>query len=136
MVIIGDYFKTSPILFQNDLVQTPIDFCVNSQNQRATKRFRLSWLTNSALVYEPKCGGWDFGVSVNEFSCMCTWSPNELWRSNSIFNLWSKHIPGPHKNVYASLWSSRIGFYKVRKLYRSWNNGPIGIKSSTNEPRG
>jgi hypothetical protein len=22
-----------------------------------TKRCRLSWLTNSALVYEPKCGG-------------------------------------------------------------------------------
>jgi hypothetical protein len=26
-----------------------------------TKRCRLSWLTNSALVYEPKCGG---GVGV------------------------------------------------------------------------
>jgi hypothetical protein len=26
-------------------------------NQGGTKRLRLSWLTNSALVYEPKCGG-------------------------------------------------------------------------------
>jgi hypothetical protein len=26
-------------------------------NQEVTKRCRLSWLTNSALVYEPKCGG-------------------------------------------------------------------------------
>jgi hypothetical protein len=25
--------------------------------QRVTKRCRLSWLTNGALVYEPKCGG-------------------------------------------------------------------------------
>jgi hypothetical protein len=28
-----------------------------SEQQRVTKRCRLSWLTNSALVYEPKCGG-------------------------------------------------------------------------------
>jgi hypothetical protein len=26
-------------------------------DQGLTKRCRLSWLTNSALVYEPKCGG-------------------------------------------------------------------------------
>jgi hypothetical protein len=33
-------------------------------------RCRLSWLTNSALVYEPKCG-WagGCGVSANEYSC-------------------------------------------------------------------
>ncbi len=40
----------------------------------ATKRCRLCWMTNSALVYEPKCGaGWggggDCGVSSNENSC-------------------------------------------------------------------
>jgi hypothetical protein len=29
----------------------------------------LSWLTNSALVYEPKCGGrGSCGVSVNDYS--------------------------------------------------------------------
>ncbi len=27
------------------------------ENQWVTKRFRLSWLTNSDLVYEPKCRG-------------------------------------------------------------------------------
>ncbi len=30
---------------------------VYTVHQRFTKRCRLSWLTNSALVYEPKCGG-------------------------------------------------------------------------------
>ncbi len=36
-----------------------------------TKRCRLSWLTNSALVFEPKCGrgGGGCGVSANEYSC-------------------------------------------------------------------
>ena len=28
-----------------------------SLRQAVTERCRLSWLTNSALVYEPKCGG-------------------------------------------------------------------------------
>jgi hypothetical protein len=38
--------------------------------QGVTKRRRLSWLTNSALVYEPKCGGGGgCGVSANEYSC-------------------------------------------------------------------
>jgi hypothetical protein len=53
----------------------------------------LSWMTNSALVNESPCG-WregDCGVSANEYSCShhVTWSPNKLWRTNSIFNLWS-----------------------------------------------
>ncbi len=34
------------------------------------KRCRLSWLTNSVLVYEPKCGGRGCcGVSANKYSC-------------------------------------------------------------------
>ncbi len=40
--------------------------------QEVTKRFRLSWLTNIALIYEPKCewrGGGGCGVSANEYSC-------------------------------------------------------------------
>ena len=59
-------------------------------NMGVTNRCRLSWLTNSALVYEPKCGGWGaegYGVSANEYIQLFTWSPNKLWRSNSIFNL-------------------------------------------------
>jgi hypothetical protein len=40
--------------------------------QGVSKRCRLSWLTNGALVYEPKCGGEGGGVcrvSANEYSC-------------------------------------------------------------------
>jgi hypothetical protein len=37
--------------------------------QGVIKRCRLSWLTNSALVYEPKCGRGGCGVSANEYSC-------------------------------------------------------------------
>ncbi len=52
-----------------------------------TKRCLLSWLTNSTLVYKPKCeggGGWIAGsqpmnTAVNK--------EPKLWRSNSI-NLW------------------------------------------------
>ncbi len=59
--------------------------------QGVTKRCRLSWLTNSALVYEPKCGGrGSCGVSANEIQ-LCTWGPNKLWRSNFIFNLLHTH---------------------------------------------
>jgi hypothetical protein len=57
-------------------------------NQGVTKRCRLSWLTNSAFVYEqPNAGGdgGSCGVSANEYSCAFL-SPNKLWRSNSIFN--------------------------------------------------
>ncbi len=37
--------------------------------QGVTKRCRLSQLTNSALVYGPKCGGGGgWGVSANEYS--------------------------------------------------------------------
>ncbi len=35
------------------------------------------------------CRGGSCRVSISEYSCgVCTWSPNQLWRSNSIFNLW------------------------------------------------
>jgi hypothetical protein len=41
--------------------------------QGVTKRCRLSWLTNSTLLYEPKCvgggGGGGCGVSAKEYSC-------------------------------------------------------------------
>ncbi len=56
--------------------------------QGVTRRCRLSWLTNSALVYRVQMRG-DSGVSANEYSCAhhVTWSQNKLWISNSIFNL-------------------------------------------------
>ncbi len=46
-----------------------------------TKRCRLSWLTNSALLHEPKSGGGKLPVSSAVHR-----RPNKLWRSNSIFN--------------------------------------------------
>ena len=59
------------------------------EEQGVTKRCRLSWLTNSALVYEPKCGGRGgvCGASAQPMSTAVNRSPNKLWRSNSIFNL-------------------------------------------------
>jgi hypothetical protein len=71
-------------------------------------RCRLSLLTNSAIVYEPKCGGGGCGVSANEYNCaVCTWSQNKLWRSNSIFNLchnsWVSTLPIQSQNWRGSL---------------------------------
>ncbi len=61
--------------------------------QGITKRCRLSLLTNRALVIRVPMLGYKggCGVSANEYSCAhhVTWSPNKLWRSTSIFNLWS-----------------------------------------------
>ncbi len=60
--------------------------------QGVTKRCSLSLLTNSALVCESKCGGTggSYGDSANEYSYAnhVTWSPNKLWISTSVFNLW------------------------------------------------
>jgi hypothetical protein len=52
-----------------------------------TKRCRLSWLTNSALVYEPKCGG--EGVSTKEYSCAHGAQINHGNITPYLFNLWS-----------------------------------------------
>jgi hypothetical protein len=43
-----------------------------SDKQGVTKRCRLSWLTNSLILFELKCGGWGgsvAGVSAREYSC-------------------------------------------------------------------
>ncbi len=64
-----------------------------SHTMLTAKRCRLSWLTNSALVYEPKYGG---------AGGFCQWlqpftrSPNKLWRSTSIFNFWLIPFHGTH----------------------------------------
>jgi hypothetical protein len=50
--------------------------------QGVIKRCRLSWLTNSALVYEPKCGGaggGSCGVSANEYCTAVHIEPNKLF---------------------------------------------------------
>ncbi len=33
-------------------------------------------------------GGWGGLRALNQWVQLCIWSPNKLWRSNSIFNLW------------------------------------------------
>ncbi len=60
-----------------------------------TKRCRLSWLINSALVYEPKCGGMGGLRGLIQWVQLGTGSPNKMGRSNSIFNLWA----GPSSNT-------------------------------------
>jgi hypothetical protein len=53
-----------------------------------TKRCRLSWLTYSALVYEPKCGGRARGGAGSQpMNTAVHKSPNKLRRSNSLFSL-------------------------------------------------
>ncbi len=54
--------------------------------QGLTKRCQLSWLTSSALVQEPKCGGRG-GVAKSQPMSTVHGSLNKLSRSNSIFNL-------------------------------------------------
>ncbi len=47
-----------------------LELVTDPVTQGITKRCPLSWLTNSALPYEPKCGGrGSCGVSANEYSC-------------------------------------------------------------------
>jgi hypothetical protein len=48
--------------------------------QGVTKRRRLSWLTNSALVYEPKFGGKGGVAGSQPMSTfvLCTWSPKNF----------------------------------------------------------
>ncbi len=74
--------------------------------QGVTKRCRLSWLTNSALVYEPK---WGCGVNcgASAISTAVHRSPKKLWRSNSIFNLW-----WPRKFCHWHTWDH--GFWCTR----------------------
>jgi hypothetical protein len=56
-------------------------------SQGVTKRCRLTWLTNSALVYEPNYRGWGVVVGSQPMSTALHRSPNKLWGSNSIFNI-------------------------------------------------
>ncbi len=50
-----------------------------------------TFMSNSALVYEPKCGGRGevAGPGSQPMSTSVHRSPNKLWKPNSIFNLWS-----------------------------------------------
>jgi hypothetical protein len=78
-------------------------------------------------------GGGGCGVSANENSCAhhVTWSPNKLWRSNSICNLWCtctlkrnlnlcvprKGIARPQSQFPHSCVRERILYSHVRPTY-------------------
>ena len=92
--------------------------------EKVKERCRLSWLSNSALAYEPKCGG---GVQViSQWIQLCTWSPNKLWRYNSICNLWLRRTASRTKSLVSHLgapssWSPQLHmpkFHSVVFLYR------------------
>ncbi len=78
-------------MMQTDIIVVRATLTGLGVEQGVTKRCRLSWLTNKALVgeYEPKYGGRGGAAGYQPLStAVHTWSPNKLWRSNSIFNLW------------------------------------------------
>ncbi len=58
---------------QNHRITTELLECkkLKGSSQGVIKRCHLSWLTNRALVYEPKCEGGEggCGISANEYSC-------------------------------------------------------------------
>jgi hypothetical protein len=55
-----------------------------------TKRCRLSWLTNSDLVYETKCGGGGIAVSHPMGTAVHT-SPNKLCEDLTPYLNYDKH---------------------------------------------
>jgi hypothetical protein len=88
-------FHIPQILLPNLLIPLyTYQHTLSPYTQGVTKRCRLSWLTNSALVYEPKCRGWDCGVSANEYSC-AHGAPNKLWRSNPYLTYVCTYLKSP-----------------------------------------
>jgi hypothetical protein len=78
---------------------------------------RLSWLTNSALVYEPKCVG-EGGVAVSRPMCTAVHrSPNKLWRSNSIFNLCITGFPAGDGDHLLTFLTVPYKFQSIEKFY-------------------
>jgi hypothetical protein len=47
--------------------------------QGVTKRFRITWLTNSALVYEPKCREWGGVAGSQPMSTAVLRSRTKFW---------------------------------------------------------
>jgi hypothetical protein len=97
----GSYFSTScrkeRVNCENKELQREGSFGVSLRNatRGVTTRCCLSWQTNSAQMRGEGCE-----VSSNEYSCtVYTWSPNKLWRSNSIFYLWMQPVHNAHAIV-------------------------------------
>ncbi len=118
--------------------------------QGATKRCRLSWLTNNALVDEPKCEGGGGGLTSGAWVQLCTWSTNKLWRSDSIWawricvnrgvsvNIWELLLTSAQKkkmwkvNDFALVWSRQDGHFDWSSFSVSCRtfNCPINTQAS------
>ncbi len=66
--------------------------------QGLTKRCRLSWLTNSALVYEPKCGGGGELRGISQWVQLSNGNAsetkaNESFDNDVFFNIEVKRTP-------------------------------------------
>jgi hypothetical protein len=74
-------------------------------------------------------------VTGNEYSCECayhvTWSPNKLWRSTSIFNLWLAHTSSFIRDKKDSVRGKEgaggrgRGLNPRRRQPRKWGTFPI-----------
>ncbi len=63
------------------------------RNQGVTKRCRLSWLTNCALVYEPKCGELVAGSHSQAMSTAVHMEPMESEAYDySVFSTWVREV--------------------------------------------
>ncbi len=79
---------------------------------------RLSWLTNSALVFEPKCGG---GVAGSKpMSIAVHRKPNKLSRFNSIFNIWQPRSLPSDKCCQQTVWIHAAICRIFPELSASW----------------
>ncbi len=79
------------------------------------KGCRLSWLTNSALVCEPKCRGRVELRGLSQWVHLYTWSPIKLWRSNSIFKLYTDKKENRIFLTYKEIQSGPVAKSYMRK---------------------
>jgi hypothetical protein len=71
-------------------VQQARNYCFLSPSRPGGyKKMSSHLLTNSAIIYEPKCGGRSGFLPM---STTVHRSPKKLWRSNSIFNFWFQPV--------------------------------------------
>ncbi len=79
------------------------------------KGCRLSWLTNSALVCEPKCRGRVELRGLSQWVHLYTWNPNKFWRSNSIFKLYTAKKENRIFLTYKEILSGPVAKSYMRK---------------------
>jgi hypothetical protein len=77
----------------------------------------------------PKCGG--VGLrGLSQWVRLCTWSPNKIWRSNSIFNLWFQQYCSVYDRKDFNDWvkgtQAWIFFiYFFAETETIWSQGPV-----------